>query len=140
MFTNGCFDLIHPGHVHYLRAARRLGDVLVVGLNTDRSARRLDKGRGRPLVSEDDRAEVLAALEMVDLVTLFDQETPAQLIEAVRPDVLVKGGDWTPDRIVGADFVLARGGIVRSLPYRAGYSTTDLIQRSRKKRRAEASP
>jgi D-beta-D-heptose 7-phosphate kinase/D-beta-D-heptose 1-phosphate adenosyltransferase len=135
VFTNGCFDLIHPGHVHYLRTARRLGDVLVVGVNSDRSVRRLDKGPGRPLVSEGARAEVLAALEMVDLVTIFDQETPAQLIELVRPDVLVKGGDWTPDRIVGADFVRARGGIVRSLPYRPGYSTTDLIRRSRERKR-----
>jgi rfaE bifunctional protein nucleotidyltransferase chain/domain len=132
VFTNGCFDLIHPGHIDYLRTARRLGNVLVVGVNSDRSARRLGKGPGRPLVSEGDRAKVLAALEMVDLVTFFDQDTPAALIEVVRPDVLVKGGDWTPDRIVGADFVLAHGGTVRSLPYKAGYSTTDLIRRSRK--------
>ena len=132
VFTNGCFDLIHPGHVHYLRAARRLGDVLVVGVNSDRSAQRLGKGPGRPLVSEGDRAEVLAALEMVDLVTLFDQDTPAELIEMVRPDVLVKGGDWTPDRIVGADFVRAHGGKVRSLPYRPGYSTSALIRRGGK--------
>jgi D-beta-D-heptose 7-phosphate kinase/D-beta-D-heptose 1-phosphate adenosyltransferase len=115
-----------------LRAARRLGDVLVVGVNSDRSARRLGKGPGRPLVTEGDRAEILAALEMVDLVTLFDQDTPAALIELVRPDVLVKGGDWSPERIVGADFVLANGGTVRSLPYRAGYSTTSLIRRTEK--------
>lgn len=135
VFTNGCFEILHPGHVQYLRAARRLGDVLVVGLNTDRSARRLAKGPGRPLVSENDRAEVLAALDMVDLVTLFDQDTPAELIELVRPDVLVKGGDWPVNQIVGADFVLAHGGSVRSLPYRPGYSTTGLIRRSRTKRR-----
>jgi D-beta-D-heptose 7-phosphate kinase/D-beta-D-heptose 1-phosphate adenosyltransferase len=132
VFTNGCFDLIHPGHLHYLRAAHRLGDVLVVGVNSDRSAQRLGKGPGRPLVREGDRAEVLAALEMVDLVALFDQDTPAELIELVRPDVLVKGGDWSPDRIVGADFVRALGGTVRSLPYRPGYSTSALIRRGRK--------
>jgi len=131
VFTNGCFELIHAGHVQYLRAARRLGDALVVGVNTDRSARRLGKGPGRPVVNEKDRAEVLAALEMVDLVTLFDQDTPARLIEFVQPDVLVKGGDWTPDRIVGADLVRARGGKVRSLPYKTGYSTTSLLRRSR---------
>lgn len=139
VFTNGCFELIHPGHVHCLRAARRLGDLLVVGVNTDRSARRLDKGPGRPLVGEQDRAEVVAALEMVDLVALFDQDTPAELIELVRPDVLVKGGDWTPDRIVGADFVRSYGGIVRSLPYRKGHSTTALIRRRGGVRRSRRS-
>lgn len=129
VFTNGCFDLIHPGHVRYLRAARRLGDVLVVGLNSDRSVRRLAKGPGRPLVSEGDRAEVLAALEMVDFVTLFAEDTPLDLIRRVRPDVLVKGGDWSEERIVGADVVRAGGGSVRSLPFAPGYSTTRLIRR-----------
>jgi D-beta-D-heptose 7-phosphate kinase/D-beta-D-heptose 1-phosphate adenosyltransferase len=129
VFTNGCFDLIHPGHVRYLRAARRLGDVLVVGLNSDRSARRLGKGPGRPLVREADRAEVLAALEMVDFVTLFAEDTPLDLIRRVRPDVLVKGGDWSEERIVGADVVRAGGGSVRSLPFAPGYSTTRLIRR-----------
>ena len=131
VFTNGCFDLIHPGHVHYLRAARRLGDVLVVGVNSDRSVRRLGKGPGRPLNCEQDRAEVLAALEMVDCVTIFDEEAPYELIRHLQPDVLVKGGDWTPDRIVGADLVRARGGVVKSLPYAKGYSTTTLIRRVR---------
>ena len=131
VFTNGCFDLIHPGHVHYLRAARRLGDVLVVGVNSDRSVRRLGKGPGRPLNREQDRAEVLAALEMVDYVTIFDEEAPYELIRHLQPDVLVKGGDWTPDRIVGADLVRARGGVVKSLPYAKGYSTTTLIRRVR---------
>jgi D-beta-D-heptose 7-phosphate kinase/D-beta-D-heptose 1-phosphate adenosyltransferase len=132
VFTNGVFDLLHPGHVRYLRAARRLGDRLVVGVNSDRSARRLGKGPGRPLVPERDRAELVAALEMVDYAVIFDQNTPYELIGAVRPDVLVKGGDWTVDRIVGADLVLARGGTVRSLPFATGYSTTDLVRRARR--------
>ncbi len=131
VFTNGCFELIHPGHVRYLAAARRLGDVLVVGLNSDRSVRRLEKAPDRPLVRESDRAEVLAALEAVDYVTLFDEDTPLQLIRLLQPDVLVKGGDWAPDRIVGADVVRARGGSVRSLPYAEGYSTTRLVRRIR---------
>jgi len=131
VFTNGCFDLIHPGHVRYLRAARRLGDLLVVGLNSDESVRRL-KGPTRPLVAQDDRAEVMAALEMVDHVTIFDQDTPYELIDFVQPDVLVKGGDWAPEQIVGADLVRARGGVVRSLPFADGYSTTRLVQRARK--------
>jgi D-beta-D-heptose 7-phosphate kinase/D-beta-D-heptose 1-phosphate adenosyltransferase len=135
VFTNGVFDLIHPGHVRYLRAAKRLGDVLVVGINSDRSARRLGKGPGRPLVGERDRAEVLSALEMVDYVTIFADDTPLELIRAVQPDVLVKGGDWSIDRIVGADVVLARGGRVKSLPFASGYATTKLIDRARGKRR-----
>lgn len=132
VFTNGVFDLLHPGHVRYLRAARRLGDRLVVGINTDASARRLGKGPGRPLVRARDRAEVLAALEVVDYVTLFTQDTPYELIRAVMPEVLVKGGDWTADRIVGADVVLGRGGIVKSLPFAAGYSTTSLLARAQR--------
>ena len=129
LLPNGAFDLLHPGHVRYLRAAKRLGDVLVVGLNSDRSVRRLAKGPERPLVRERDRAEVLAALEMVDYVTIFGQDTPYELIRALRPDVLVKGGDWTVDRIVGADLVLARGGRVKSLRFAPGYSTTALVER-----------
>jgi D-beta-D-heptose 7-phosphate kinase/D-beta-D-heptose 1-phosphate adenosyltransferase len=138
VFTNGCFDLIHPGHVRYLRAAKRLGDVLVVGLNSDRSVRRLGKGPGRPLVTERARAEVLAALEMVDIVTLFDEDTPLELIRRVWPDVLVKGGDWTEDRIVGADVVRARGGKARSLPLAKGYSTTGLIRKIRQRTERQA--
>jgi D-glycero-beta-D-manno-heptose 1-phosphate adenylyltransferase len=130
VFTNGVFDLLHTGHVRYLRAAKKLGDVLVVGLNSDRSVRRLGKGPERPVVKQRDRAEVLAALEMVDYVVIFDQDTPLQLITALQPDVLVKGGDWTVDRIVGADLVLARGGKVKSLPFAKGYSTTRLIERT----------
>jgi rfaE bifunctional protein nucleotidyltransferase chain/domain len=132
VFTNGVFDLLHPGHVRYLRAAKRLGDVLVVGLNSDRSARRLAKGPGRPVVQHRDRAEVLAALEMVDYVVVFTADTPYELIRAVQPDVLVKGGDWTVDRIVGADVVHARGGTVKSLPFAKGYATSALIDRMKR--------
>ncbi len=131
VFTNGCFDLIHPGHVRYLRAARKLGDVLVVALNSDASVRRL-KGPSRPLNKQDDRAEVMAALEMVDYVTIFGDETPYTLIDRLEPDVLVKGGDWKPSQIVGADLVKARGGKVRSLKFADGYSTTRLVQRAAK--------
>ena len=131
VFTNGCFDLIHPGHVRYLRAAKRLGDVLVVGLNSDASVRRL-KGPSRPLVPQRDRCEVMAALEMVYFVTVFNDDTPYKVIARVQPDVLVKGGDWSPDRIVGADIVRARGGVVRSLRFAPGYSTTGLVERIRR--------
>lgn len=132
MFTNGCFDLIHPGHVRYLRAAKKLGDVLVVALNSDASVRRL-KGPTRPLVSQRDRCEVMAALEMVDYVTVFGEDTPYKLIGILQPDVLVKGGDWAPDQIIGADVVRARGGTVRALPYARGYSTTKLAEKIRSK-------
>src|SRR5574337_1317260 len=128
VFTNGCFDLVHPGHVRYLRAARRLGEGLGVVLNSDASVRRL-KGPSRALVPARDRAEVMAALEMVDYVTVFDEDTPYELIKAVQPDVLVKGGDWKPKDIVGADIVRARGGRVRSLKFAPGYSTTKLVGR-----------
>jgi rfaE bifunctional protein nucleotidyltransferase chain/domain len=128
VFTNGCFDLIHPGHVRYLRAAKRLGDVLVVAVNSDASVRQL-KGPSRPLVPQRDRCEVLAALEMVDYVTVFGEDTPRRLIEQLRPDVLVKGGDWAPDQIVGADIVRARGGTVRSLRFARGYSTSELVEK-----------
>jgi rfaE bifunctional protein nucleotidyltransferase chain/domain len=131
VFTNGCFDLLHPGHVRYLRDARALGDVLVVGVNTDASVRRLGKGDDRPILPEADRSEVLAALGMVDYVALFDDDTPLELIREVAPDVLVKGGDWTPDRIVGADVVKGGGGRVESLPYHPGLSTTDIVRRIR---------
>ncbi|MGH7788565.1 MAG: D-glycero-beta-D-manno-heptose 1-phosphate adenylyltransferase [Candidatus Binatia bacterium] len=134
VFTNGVFDLLHPGHARYLRAARRLGDVLVVGVNSDRSVRALGKGPERPLNPARDRAELLAALEMVDVVVIFDQDTPYELIKALQPDVLVKGGDWTPDKIVGADLVLARGGKVKSLKFAKGYSTTKLVQRMAKQK------
>jgi len=135
VFTNGCFDLLHPGHVRYLAEARRLGDVLVVGVNTDASVRRLEKAPDRPLNPERDRAEVLAALAAVDFVTLFDEDTPLELIRMLEPDVLVKGGDWEPDRIVGADLVRARGGTVHSLPFAPGYSTSGLLERIRRSSR-----
>lgn len=132
VFTNGCFDLLHPGHVRYLAAARQLGDTLVVALNTDASVRRLGKGDDRPINNQNDRAEVIAALADVDFVTLFDDDTPLELIRLLRPDVLVKGGDWQIDQIVGADLVRARGGEVHSLPFAPGYSTTELLERIRR--------
>ncbi|MFQ5927462.1 MAG: D-glycero-beta-D-manno-heptose 1-phosphate adenylyltransferase [Terriglobia bacterium] len=126
VFTNGCFDLLHPGHIRALEGARALGDVLVVGVNSDASLRRL-KGDGRPLVPERERAEVLAALAAVAAVTIFDEPTPRALIQALVPDVLAKGGDWGADEIVGRAEVEAAGGRVVSLPYEAGYSTRALI-------------
>lgn len=134
VFTNGCFDLLHRGHVAYLEEARRLGDALIVGVNTDASVRRLDKGTERPLVGESDRAWVLAALECVDAVTLFDEDTPLELITALLPDVLVKGGDYAPDQVVGRDVVEAAGGSLVLIPFVPGYSTTGLIRRIRGER------
>ena len=131
VFTNGCFDLLHPGHVRYLSQARSLGDALVVALNSDRSVRAL-KGEGRPILNQQERAEVIAALEAIDYVTIFDEETPRELIAAVLPDVLVKGGDWALDEIVGREEVEAAGGEVLSLPYIDGSSTTDIIERIKK--------
>ena len=128
VFTNGCFDILHVGHVRYLNQARTLGATLVVGVNSDLSVRGL-KGPERPLQVELDRAEVLAALGSVSFVTIFDEETPLKLIELVSPDVLVKGGDWTPDKIVGGAFVLARGGIVKSLPFVEGRSTSKVVEK-----------
>ncbi len=128
VFTNGCFDIIHAGHVKYLEKAKRLGDILVVGLNTDRSVRKI-KGKGRPIVGQNDRATVLAAIDMVDYVVLFDEPTPIRLIEAIRPDVLVKGADWKRGQIVGEDFVKSHGGKVRRITLLKGRSTTDLIKK-----------
>lgn len=128
VFTNGCFDLLHPGHVRYLQAAKQLGDVLVVAVNSDASVRRL-KGPTRPLQPARARGELLAALEAVDYVTVFSADTPHEVIRALQPDVLVKGGDWKPENIVGADLVRARGGKVRSLRFAPGYSTTALVER-----------
>lgn len=129
VFTNGCFDLLHVGHVRLLESARRLGDVLAVAINTDASVRRL-KGPARPIVSEAARAEVLAALRAVDYVTLFDEPTPLELITACVPEVLVKGGDYTLDTVVGRDVVEANGGEVRVIPLVGGFSTTDLIRKA----------
>lgn len=131
VFTNGCFDLLHRGHVAYLNAARVLGDVLVVGLNTDASARRLAKEGTRPLVRQEDRAYVLASLACVDAVTLFDEDTPLTLISALLPDVLVKGSDYAPDDVVGRDVVEAAGGTLHLVPIVEGYSTTALLRRIR---------
>ena len=132
VFTNGCFDLLHRGHVAYLTAARALGDTLVVGVNTDASTRRLDKGADRPLVAEGDRAYVLAALQCVDAVCLFDEDTPRELIAALLPDVLVKGGDYTLDGVVGRAEVEAAGGEVTLIPFVEGYSTSRLVDRIKK--------
>ncbi len=129
VFTNGCFDLLHLGHVRYLEQARSLGDALVVGVNTDASAKRLNKGWGRPITPENDRAAVVAALACVDQVVLFGEETPLELITALQPDILVKGGDYKLKDIVGREVVLARGGRVKVIPFVPGYSTTDLFRR-----------
>jgi rfaE bifunctional protein nucleotidyltransferase chain/domain len=125
VFTNGCFDIIHVGHVRYLREARKLGDILVVGLNSDRSVSSLKPGR--PVIPENQRAEVLAALEMVDYVAIFEEETPYELIKLLKPDVLVKGGDWKQEDIVGSDIVPD----TRSLPFIRGISTTSVIEKIR---------
>jgi D-beta-D-heptose 7-phosphate kinase/D-beta-D-heptose 1-phosphate adenosyltransferase len=134
VFTNGCFDILHAGHVRYLKKARGLGDVLVVGLNSDSSAR-LIKGPGRPVVPEKDRSEVLSALECVDYVVVFSEPTPIRLIEAVRPDVLVKGADWTRGSIVGEDVVRGYGGRVKRIRLVEGKSTTNIIKRVQRLRR-----
>lgn len=128
VFTNGCFDLLHVGHVRYLKQAKALGSILVVGVNSDASVKKL-KGPQRPLQNEKDRAEILASLAAVDYVIIFDQETPLELIQQIRPDVLTKGGDWSVEQIVGSDFVLSQGGEVRSLQFVEERSTTKIIQK-----------
>ena len=130
VFTNGVFDILHPGHVRYLQEARSLGDALIIGLNSDASVRR-NKGPERPINSESERAEILAALECVDAVVLFDEDTPAEIIAAVQPDVLVKGADWAEDAIVGRDTVESRGGRVVRVPIEPGFSTTEIIRKIR---------
>ena len=131
VFTNGVFDLLHPGHIALLEAARAEGDALVVGVNSDASVRRLGKGPERPIVAAPARARVLAALEAVDCVVIFDEDTPLELIQALEPDVLVKGGDYTVATTVGADVVQARGGRVRHVNLEHGYSTTAIVERLR---------
>ena len=131
VFTNGCFDLLHPGHVRLLRFAKRLGDLLIVGINSDRSVRTL-KGSRRPIQSEKDRAELLSGLEAVDYVTIFKEKDPERLIRALRPDVLVKGADWKKKEVVGRSFVASYGGKVFAFPTVAGKSTTTLIQKIRR--------
>jgi rfaE bifunctional protein nucleotidyltransferase chain/domain len=132
VFTNGVFDLLHVGHLRYLQHARRLGDALVVGLNSDRSVR-VNKGPDRPITPEAERAEILEALACVDGVVVFDEETPRDLIRAIQPDVLVKGADWAADAIVGRDIVEARGGRVVRVPIEAGHSTTTIVDRIRRR-------
>jgi D-beta-D-heptose 7-phosphate kinase/D-beta-D-heptose 1-phosphate adenosyltransferase len=128
VFTNGVFDILHPGHVRYLQTARRHGDVLIIGLNSDASVRR-NKGPARPINPEAERAEVLEALDCVDAVSVFDEDTPADIIRRVQPDILVKGADWPADQIVGRDIVEARGGAVILEPVEQGYSTSAIIDR-----------
>ena len=128
MFTNGCFDIIHAGHVEYLQEAAELGDILIIGLNSDNSVKRL-KGKNRPINSQINRAKVLSALATISYVVIFEDDTPYMLIDHIKPDVLVKGGDWKPEEIVGADIVLANGGSVRSLSYKEGYSTSSIINK-----------
>ncbi len=130
VFTNGVFDLLHPGHVRYLRQARALGDALIVGINSDRSVRAI-KGPQRPVTPATERAEIVAALECVDAAVVFDEDTPHSLIDIIQPDVLVKGADWAEDAIVGRDIVEARGGRVVRVPIEAGHSTTAIIEKVR---------
>ena len=131
VFTNGCFDVLHRGHVTYLAQARALGAAMVLGVNSDASVKRQGKGDDRPINQQDDRLAVLAALEAVDLVVLFDEDTPLDLILTCKPDILVKGGDWTPDKIVGAKEVIASGGNVHSIPFLHERSTTALLKKIR---------
>ena len=128
VFTNGCFDILHSGHVSYLNEAKSLGELLVVGLNSDLSVKRL-KGQSRPINQEQDRKFVLENLKAVDMVIIFEQDTPLDLIKEISPQILVKGGDWTPDQIVGSDFVQKNGGSVQSLTFKKGYSTTNTIDK-----------
>ena len=130
VFTNGVFDLLHPGHVRYLQAARALGDLLIVGVNSDRSVG-ANKGDGRPMTPARERAEILAALACVDAVAVFDEDTPAEIVRQIQPDVLVKGADWAADAIVGRETVEARGGRVVRIPIEAGWSTSGLIDKIR---------
>jgi D-glycero-beta-D-manno-heptose 1-phosphate adenylyltransferase len=131
VFTNGVFDILHPGHVRYLQAARALGDKLIVAINSDRSARALGKSADRPINPENERAEVLRALACVDEVVIFDEDTPHEVIKKIQPDILVKGADWGENAIVGRDIVEARGGKVVRMELAAGYSTTNIINKIR---------
>ncbi len=131
VFTNGCFDILHPGHVDYLCQARDSGDFMVLGLNTDASVRKLNKAPNRPVNDETSRALVLAGLACIDAIVLFEEETPYELIKFLQPDVLVKGDDYKPEQIVGYDVVMAKGGEVKTIPFLKGYSTTALISKIR---------
>ncbi|MBK9294345.1 MAG: D-glycero-beta-D-manno-heptose 1-phosphate adenylyltransferase [Oligoflexia bacterium] len=128
VFTNGCFDILHLGHVTYLKQARELGDFLFVGLNSDASVKKL-KGEGRPVQNQKDRAEILSALRFVDAVCIFNEETPLNLIKLVKPLILVKGGDWELSKIVGRDFVESSGGVCKTLPFVSGHSTTTILEK-----------
>jgi rfaE bifunctional protein nucleotidyltransferase chain/domain len=130
VFTNGCFDLLHRGHVHLLREAKALGDILIVAINSDKSVKSI-KGPTRPVLSETDRLDLIAAMEMVDYLVLFDQPDPTLIISALAPDILVKGGDWPAEEVIGANIVRNRGGKVVSIPYLQGYSTTKIIEKIR---------
>jgi D-beta-D-heptose 7-phosphate kinase/D-beta-D-heptose 1-phosphate adenosyltransferase len=131
VFTNGVFDILHPGHLRYLRQARSLGDALIVGVNSDASVRR-NKGPRRPITSQEERVDLVAALDCVDAVVVFDEDTPARIIEALQPDVLVKGADWAEDAIVGRETVEARGGRVVRVPVEEGFSTTAIVEKVRR--------
>ena len=128
VFTNGCFDILHRGHVHVLRQAKSLGDILIVALNTDRSVQAI-KGPRRPILPEIDRVELIGAMEMVDYVVLFDEPDPYRLIAAIKPNVLAKGGDWSAEKVIGADVVEQAGGRVELIPYLEGFSTSAIIER-----------
>lgn len=132
VFTNGVFDVLHPGHTRYLADARALGDALIVAVNSDRSVRAQHKGSDRPITPEAERAELVAALTAVDAVVIFDDDTPLEIISAIQPDVLVKGADWASDAIVGRNVVEARGGRVVRIPLAPGYSTTAILERARR--------
>ncbi len=131
VFTNGCFDILHLGHIRYLSEAKKLGDFLIVAINSDSSVRRI-KGNKRPIIDEKARAEIIAALEFVDMVIIFSEDTPYNIIKRLKPDILVKGGDWKEDEIVGADIVKKSGGKVLTIPYITGYSTTSIVEKIKK--------
>ncbi len=126
VFTNGCFDILHHGHIDYLSKASDLGDVLIIGVNSDSSVKKLDKGANRPIQNENDRALILSALQFVEAIIIFNEDTPLELIKTIQPDVLVKGGDWKENEIAGADVVCAKGGEVVIIPFVDGYSTTNI--------------
>ena len=128
VFTNGCFDILHVGHIRYLKSAGKLGDKLVLGLISDSSVRKL-KGKGRPVVPQSERAELLAEFPFIDYIVVFGEDTPYRVIKAILPDVLAKGGDWAPENIIGSDVVMGNGGKVKSLPYVKGRSTTNIIKK-----------
>ncbi|MFC1862863.1 D-glycero-beta-D-manno-heptose 1-phosphate adenylyltransferase [Thermodesulfobacteriota bacterium] len=133
VFTNGCFDILHSGHAGYLYAARGLGDYLIVAVNSDRSVKEI-KEAGRPIIPENERSEMIAALGCVDAVVVFDEDTPLKIIKYLKPDILVKGGDWGKDEIIGSDVVEKSGGVVKRIPYVSGYSTTEIIEKIRKRK------